>query len=307
VDHILIIITEEITKKTGLTMSWQHYLQNIKLALKVKLIGWPIDIPFINPSRLGTVDRIRRIRDAVRKREIHWVLLSEDEIEDVEEEVAQGIADGTLSKRRRQRSDTGKKRKGRGKKGKKAVASVDERSEEEDESSEEEDEDAEPICHRVPMTTTNAAAPIDLGTAPAMDLDFDAYGSLGFPAFGENPDFDAEITALLASDSTDTAFPPTIMASPMASAAAGRALGQGNFAFAAPVTPTLFAGPAKKRATKAHKNTATALSESAAGTTKKPRKQRSDKGVKRAPKAKENETPAVRAARKDAAKKRKNA
>ena len=299
-------------------MSWQHYLQNIQLALRVKLIGWPSNIPFINPSRLGTVDRIRRIRDGVRKKEIHWVLLSEDEIHDVEEEVARGIADGTLSKTRRQRSDAGKKRKA--KQGKKAVASVDDSSAEDESEDEDEDEDEE-IRSWVPTITTNAPAittlfaanttgpVIDLGTAPAMDFDLGAYDFLSFPSFGDNPELDAEITALLSVNPTESPFPPTIMASPAASAAVGSALGlgQGNFAFAAPGTPALFAESGKKRGTKAHTNAAAASSKSAASTKKKPRKERSDNGVKRAPKAKENETPAARAARKAASKKRKSA
>ncbi|KAJ7681385.1 hypothetical protein B0H17DRAFT_834537, partial [Mycena rosella] len=52
-------------------MSYTNYLIKIQLQQEVKLVGWPDHIPFVNPSKLGTIDRVRTIRDGLRSGSIH--------------------------------------------------------------------------------------------------------------------------------------------------------------------------------------------------------------------------------------------
>ncbi|KAJ7669096.1 hypothetical protein B0H17DRAFT_1209746 [Mycena rosella] len=105
---------QEMTKNPKLAMSYSNYLVAIQQSWKVKLLGWPTDIPFVNPSKIGTIDRVRRIRDGLRNGPIHWVYLQADEIADVNAEVKCRRTDGTLHAPRKPHADAGKKHKCRG-------------------------------------------------------------------------------------------------------------------------------------------------------------------------------------------------
>ncbi|KAJ7118173.1 hypothetical protein C8R44DRAFT_537673, partial [Mycena epipterygia] len=52
-------------------MSYANNLVDIQQAWKVKLVGWPENIPFVNPSQLGIIDRVRTVRNALRNGTLH--------------------------------------------------------------------------------------------------------------------------------------------------------------------------------------------------------------------------------------------
>ncbi|KAJ7093860.1 hypothetical protein B0H15DRAFT_798935 [Mycena belliarum] len=125
-----------ITKNKTLTMSYAHCEVDVQQPWKVKLIGWPEDIPFVNPSKLGTIDRVRRIRDALRNNDIQWVHMRADEVAALEADIERRRKDGTLGKTRKQRSDQGKKHR-------RARGDDDDDSDEDDEDDADDDEDDE--------------------------------------------------------------------------------------------------------------------------------------------------------------------
>ncbi|KAF7372152.1 hypothetical protein MVEN_00074200 [Mycena venus] len=90
-----------MTKNQKLKMSYTNFNTDIKLAWKVKLVGWPDDIPFVKPSDLGSSDRVRRICSMVRSSQIHWVYL------ELEADIERRRAAGTLHKARKPRADKG--------------------------------------------------------------------------------------------------------------------------------------------------------------------------------------------------------
>ncbi|KAJ7439665.1 hypothetical protein FB451DRAFT_1569846 [Mycena latifolia] len=182
---------QTIVKDASVSMSYANNLVAIQQAWKVKLVGWPDDIPFVNPSKLGTIDRVRRVRDGLRNGSIHWVQLGLDEIAEVDAEVERCRADGTLRKPRKQRTDIGKKHKH-------AARDV-------DDSSDDEDEDdtsfpgtsAAPIAP-IPSTSSFVAAaptapiPSTSSFVPSALADADATdAAYGFPSdFDFDFDFD---------------------------------------------------------------------------------------------------------------------
>jgi hypothetical protein len=98
-------------KKLKIKMSYANFDTDIKMAWKVKLVGWPDDIPFVKPSELGSGDRVRRICSMVRSSQIHWVYLGLDEIAELEADIERRRAAGTLHKARKPRADKGGKHK----------------------------------------------------------------------------------------------------------------------------------------------------------------------------------------------------
>jgi hypothetical protein len=47
-------------------MSYLKYERNIVTKYKVELVGWPLTIKFASPSKIGTVDEIHRLRQALK-------------------------------------------------------------------------------------------------------------------------------------------------------------------------------------------------------------------------------------------------
>ena len=60
-------------------MNYTNFL-TIQLRYKVKLVGWPDDVPFKNPSRLGATDQLRTLVAAWSKGTARWETLTEDEV-----------------------------------------------------------------------------------------------------------------------------------------------------------------------------------------------------------------------------------
>ncbi|KAJ7084528.1 hypothetical protein B0H15DRAFT_949931 [Mycena belliarum] len=142
---------QDATKNRELSMSYANYLVAIQQTWKVKLVGWPTDIPFVNPSKLGTIDRVRRIRDGLRSGSITWAHMQVDEIAEVNAEVERRRADGTLRAPRKPRKDAGKKHK-RARARARAEESSGDEDDDDDEDEDDEDDDA------VPGTSSFAAA-----------------------------------------------------------------------------------------------------------------------------------------------------
>ena len=76
----------------------------------VKLVGWPDGIPFVNPSHLGMVADLWRIRDALRDKSCYWKALTATESEAHEAELQSQVAAGeTIIFPRKKRSNSGHK------------------------------------------------------------------------------------------------------------------------------------------------------------------------------------------------------
>lgn len=61
-------------------MSYANVVVDINQKLKIKLIGWPTNLPFQNPYRFGSLDDLRRIVHAYKTGELYWVHLTPAEI-----------------------------------------------------------------------------------------------------------------------------------------------------------------------------------------------------------------------------------
>ena len=105
-------ITVDITGKKDIVMNYRNYQTAIICVWGVKLVGWPDGIPFTNPSHLGTVADLRRIRDALRDNACYWKALTITESEAHEAELqARAAAGEAIKVPRKKRSDFGRKRK----------------------------------------------------------------------------------------------------------------------------------------------------------------------------------------------------
>jgi hypothetical protein len=68
---ILMSLTETITGNRKVKINYANYETSVVEAHSVKLVGWPQDINFVNPSGIGTVGEIRRLRDALKSGDCH--------------------------------------------------------------------------------------------------------------------------------------------------------------------------------------------------------------------------------------------
>lgn len=89
-------------------MNYLNYDISIVQALHVKLVGWPDDIPFGNPSTIPDVGSVRRLRNALKEGTCRWDKLTERQ---------QREHDEWLQEKRRAGQVVGVKRKGRSDKG----------------------------------------------------------------------------------------------------------------------------------------------------------------------------------------------
>ena len=116
-------------------MNYVNYEKLIIQKYRVKLVGWPDDIKFTNPASLTSVEELRKLRQALRTHSCHWVKLSERDLRQHEESIAQReSAGGSVGRKRKQRSDKGKPRK---------RVAREHASEEDDGNNDEDDEDDE--------------------------------------------------------------------------------------------------------------------------------------------------------------------
>ncbi|KAH7922363.1 hypothetical protein BV22DRAFT_976567, partial [Leucogyrophana mollusca] len=95
----------------SVAMNYQNYDTSLVPTHKIKLIGWPPDVPFVNPSLIGTVGAIRKLRDALKSGSCRWIRLNSREVEAHRMEVeAREQAGETVGRKRKRRADAGTKR-----------------------------------------------------------------------------------------------------------------------------------------------------------------------------------------------------
>lgn len=102
-------------------MCYVKYEQDIVTKYKVELVGWPTSIKFSNPSEIGTVGDIRKLRQALKVGECKWIVQSRGQQAAYAEMLAKKVAAGErVVKKRKERSDKGIPRVSKG--GKKAAS-----------------------------------------------------------------------------------------------------------------------------------------------------------------------------------------
>ncbi|KAI6020379.1 hypothetical protein BKA83DRAFT_104473 [Pisolithus microcarpus] len=96
----------------GLSAYISNYNTAIVETYGVKLLGWPTGVPFVNPSSIGTVSEIRKLRDSLKSGECHWKKLSKAKCNAFSSELEAHRASGEVVKKpRKKRSDVGVPRK----------------------------------------------------------------------------------------------------------------------------------------------------------------------------------------------------
>lgn len=93
-------------------MNYVNYDTAIMLAHGVMLVGWPGGVKFANPSEIGTVSEIRKLRDHLKSGQCHWVKMTQSQLKDHTAKL-EGLREAgqTVGKPRKKRSDAGTKRK----------------------------------------------------------------------------------------------------------------------------------------------------------------------------------------------------
>lgn len=107
----LMSITGRILNLKNVMMSYVKYERDIVAKHKVQLLGWPTTIKFANPSEIGTIDDIRKLRLALRGGDCKWVVQSKrQQVAHAENLAAREAAGDPGVKKRKERSDKGKTR-----------------------------------------------------------------------------------------------------------------------------------------------------------------------------------------------------
>jgi hypothetical protein len=99
-------------------MNYMNYETAIVEKYKVELVGWPPHIPFANPSTLGTMDAVRSLRSALQVGECKWVAQTlRQQAAHADKLKALRESGQIIGKKRKERSDKGKKRAHAGEQG----------------------------------------------------------------------------------------------------------------------------------------------------------------------------------------------
>ncbi|KAG1877291.1 hypothetical protein F4604DRAFT_1580827 [Suillus subluteus] len=108
----VVSLTVALTGKKNITMNYSNYETAVVETYAVRLIGWPASIKFINPSNIGTVGDIRKLRDALKARTCYWTALTPVEVKAHTAELdVRRSAGEVVRKPRKKRSDAGGSRK----------------------------------------------------------------------------------------------------------------------------------------------------------------------------------------------------
>jgi len=93
-------------------MNYVNYKTSIVQKYHVQLLGWPSDIPFVNPHQLTTIAAARTLLNALTVSTCKWVAMSKRQRQDHSATLAADVEGGqAVGKKRKVRSDKGKKRK----------------------------------------------------------------------------------------------------------------------------------------------------------------------------------------------------
>ncbi|KIO07401.1 hypothetical protein M404DRAFT_23904 [Pisolithus tinctorius Marx 270] len=120
----------QATNKRNIIMNYLNYERSIILAYGVKLVGWPTDVKFVNPSSIGVISEVIRLRDALCSGACFWKKLSKCERQEFlaqwESRVTAGEA---VLKPRKKRADVGVSHKRKAPSGAELSADKENRSE----------------------------------------------------------------------------------------------------------------------------------------------------------------------------------
>ncbi|KAJ7085133.1 hypothetical protein B0H15DRAFT_951156 [Mycena belliarum] len=140
----------DLVKDKMVKMEYVNYDVNICERWGVSIEGYPPDIDFVCPAKIKQIEILRGLRDGWRRGAIRWVKMSEDEVADLADALAQHRAkNGGVVKKRNRRSDLG----GRHKSAAKGKGPAN--SESDEGSADEEEPDAAAFKHRGAGTTSS--------------------------------------------------------------------------------------------------------------------------------------------------------
>ncbi|KAF8338599.1 hypothetical protein F5887DRAFT_982590 [Amanita rubescens] len=141
-----------ITGRPTIKMNYLNYETSIVAVYHVKLVGWPTNVPFGNPSNIGDVSSVRALRRALQDGECKWMKLTELQQREHEEMLEERRRTGqVVGVKRKKRSDKGGTHQKSGKRHRLAPNDNDEQEEEAEEP---------PAESRTPRPRRRAAAQI---------------------------------------------------------------------------------------------------------------------------------------------------
>lgn len=101
-----------ITNMPNLGMNYVNYKTSIVQKYHVQLLGWPSDIPFVNPHQLTTVATARTLQNTLTVSTCKWVAMSKRQQQEHAATLVANVEGGqVIGKKRKERSDKGKKHK----------------------------------------------------------------------------------------------------------------------------------------------------------------------------------------------------
>ena len=103
--------TGMITNIPNLGMNYVNYKTAIVHKYHVQLLGWPSNLPFVNPHQLTTSAAASTLQNALTVSTCKWVVMSKRQRQEHTAALAADLQGGQVGKKRKPRSDKGKKRK----------------------------------------------------------------------------------------------------------------------------------------------------------------------------------------------------
>ncbi|KAK6977267.1 hypothetical protein R3P38DRAFT_2438100, partial [Favolaschia claudopus] len=99
------------SKRQQCAMNYERYIQSVVLSYGCELIGWPKDVDWGPPNKISTVEKIRKLRDALKDGSCRWKVLNEKEKKRWRALYEEKVSSGEIvSEGRKKRSDSGKSR-----------------------------------------------------------------------------------------------------------------------------------------------------------------------------------------------------
>jgi len=91
-------------------MNYINYHMSIVQKHHIKLLGWPVDIPFVNPHQITSIAMARKLQQALALGTCKWVAMTRQQWKDHAAVLELDIEGGkTVGKKRKSRSDKGNK------------------------------------------------------------------------------------------------------------------------------------------------------------------------------------------------------
>ena len=100
-----------ITNIPNLGMNYINYKMSIVLKYHVQLVGWPSEIPFINPHQVTTIAIAKSLLDSLTVSTCKWVILLKQQQKDHTAILVASAEGGqVVGRKRKVRSDKGRRR-----------------------------------------------------------------------------------------------------------------------------------------------------------------------------------------------------